>query len=276
MATISPIGAEPGPHQLAVEDVVRAPAALRLGLGRRRQHHHEAEHHEQRDDDGEDVVPDGRRAALHVPERNPLAPEQVDEWSPPRLLGDLQPFESQPPTVVHGQQRSLGITLRGVVRDIRRVALWSSTGAGHPAGDAARTVLDHAAERRDTPVVAAAPRPVEPILEPRLVHRHGLAPCVILERTSSRKWSPRSSYPPPGYQSKLAQPGDSRTTSPGRAAAPATSTASGIEDAAEDRWCRRTRRRPRRPLRRSRRRRAPCSGGPPSATGRDPCCGRRR
>ena len=49
--------------------------------------------------------------------------------------------------------------------------------------------------------------------------------------TRRRKSSPRAGYPPSGYQSKLAHPGDSSTTSPGRAAPAARSTASAIEPA---------------------------------------------
>ena len=65
--------ADPGPHQLAVEEEVRAPPALRLGLRRRRQHHHEAEHDEHDDDDGDDVEADRRRPSWDVPEAHPLA-----------------------------------------------------------------------------------------------------------------------------------------------------------------------------------------------------------
>jgi hypothetical protein len=66
------------------------------------------------------------------------------------------------------------------------------------------------------------------------------------------KSSPRAAYPPVGYQSQLAQPGDSSTVSPGRAwPAAAGSTASAIDAA------RRPVARPVEHLRRRRRRASP-------------------
>ena len=68
--------ADAGPHQLAVEQEVRAPPPLRLHLRGGRQHHDEAEHQEGGDDDSDDVEADRRRSALHVPEAHALTAEQ--------------------------------------------------------------------------------------------------------------------------------------------------------------------------------------------------------
>ena len=70
-ATSRPDEADPGPHQLAVEQEVRAPPPLRLDLRGRRQHHHETEHEEHGDDDGDHVEADRRRPSRARPRSAP-------------------------------------------------------------------------------------------------------------------------------------------------------------------------------------------------------------